>query len=62
MIEVNRRLLRDLDHEQAENNLSLDDTLLRTQNRRRNLWKKNIIQPLDPVILKYEIFFKYLIC
>jgi hypothetical protein len=35
-------------------NISLDDTLLRTQNTRRNLWKKNLIQPLDPVTLRSD--------
>lgn len=32
------------------NNLSVDDTQLR--NRRRNMYKKNFIQPLDTVILR----------
>ena len=47
-----QEIIGDMNNEAG--NLSLDDTLLRTQNTRRNLWKKNLVQPLDPVTLRSD--------
>ena len=49
-----QEIIGDLNSDDAEGNFTLDDTQLRTQNRRRNLWKKNIIKPLDPVTLRSD--------
>lgn len=47
-------IIGDLDSEDIEVNVTSDDNTVRTQNRRRNLWKKNVIPPLDAVALRTD--------